>query len=62
MRKLDIFVTTEGFVPSCDFFAVFLSSHFVIIFKVANKSELSTVRYINGCRHYFKVKRVCVHL
>jgi hypothetical protein len=39
MRELDIFVMTEDFVPSCDFCAVFLSSHFVIIFKVANKSE-----------------------
>jgi hypothetical protein len=34
----------------------------VIIFKVDNKSEQSTVCFINDCRHYLKLQRVCVHL
>jgi hypothetical protein len=62
MRNLDIFVMTEDFVAPCDFFVVFLSSHFVVIFKVANKSEQSTVCYLNDSRHYLKLKRVCLHL
>jgi hypothetical protein len=58
MRKLDIFSLRLRMYPHCDFVTVFLSSHFVITFKVANKSAKYNVCYINNCRHYLKLKRV----